>query len=92
MITGPWYITVRAVRDYLALCGRPDVTDGPEFDRATAELTAIAIALAAKGPTSQQETSGALVYREGRPRRWRYTVQPVPREEGSAPQLVRVSR
>ena len=90
-ITGPWYISARAVRDYLALMGREVVDDGPIFDRAAKELSAIATQLAAKGPTVTEQDSGALVYREGRPRRWRYTVQPAPREEGGAPQLVRVS-
>lgn len=89
---GPWYITVRAVGDYLRLQGRPVVTDGPEFDRAERELIDIAIRLDAKGPTPQTRESGSLVYRDGRPRNWRYTVQPAPRSEGSKPQLVRVSR
>lgn len=92
MISGPWYISVRAVQDYLRLSGRPVVEDGPEFDRAAKELSAIAIQLAAKGPTVTEQDSGALIYREGRPRRWRYTVQPAPRDEGDQPQLVRVSR
>lgn len=89
---GPWYITVRAIHDYLRLSGQPVVDDGPVFARAERELIAIAIQLAAKGPTVTEQESGALVYREGRPRRWRYTVQPAPREEGTMPQLVRVSR
>jgi hypothetical protein len=91
-ITGPWYITVRAVHDYLRLTGRAVVDDGPLFDAAAKELSQIAITLAAKGPLVTEQDSGALVYREGRPRRWRYTVQPAPRTEGDAPQLVRVSR
>lgn len=92
MIRGPWYITVRAVRDYLRLTGQPDVTDGPVFDRAAAEIGEIAAKLDAKGPTPQVTESGARIYREGRPRCWRYTVKPAPRAEGSSPQLVRISR
>lgn len=91
-IEGPWYITGEAVRDYLALRGKPAVTSGPLFDLTVLELRAIAIALDAKGPTVDEQDSGALVYREGRPRRWRYTVQPSPNEHGDKPQLVRVSR
>lgn len=69
------------------------MSDGPEFDQAERELIEIAIQLHAKGPTlNTTEASGAIIYREGRPRRWRYTVQPAPRHEGDAPQLVRVSR
>ncbi len=56
---GPWYITVRAVQDYLRLQGHPAVTDGPDFDRAEDELIAIALKLAAKGPTSTPQHSGA---------------------------------
>lgn len=80
------------MQDYLRLQGRPVVTHGPAFERATMELAQIAERLAAKGPTVTEQESGALVYREGRPRRWRYTVQPAPRAEGERPQLVRVSR
>lgn len=90
---GPWYITVRAVQDYLRLQGRPVVTDGPIFDVAQRELCDIAEKLAAKGPTLKETDSGCLVYREGRPRRWRYTVQPAPyADDKPRPQLVRVSR
>ena len=92
-ITGPWYITVRAVQDYLRLQGQPAVTEGPPFDRAAAALSQIAARLVARGPLVGEADSGALVYREGRPRRWRYTVQPAPYDdERTAPQLVRVSR
>lgn len=92
MITGPWYVSVRAVQDYLRLSGQPVVSDGAAFDRAAKELSTLAVGLSAKGPTGSEQDSGAMVYREARPRRWRYYVQPAPREEGDRPQLVRVAR
>lgn len=33
-----WYITVAAVRQYMAICGYEGSTDGPIFDRAAIEL------------------------------------------------------
>ena len=63
---GPWYISVSAVRDYLWLLGRPDATDGPDFDRAENELIEIATARAQNGTPPKQMDNGLLQYRLGR--------------------------
>ena len=87
---GPWYITVRAVRDYLAIQHRPDVTEGPIFERATAELIGMATETAGSSREVKLMQSGALLYKGPRPLRLRFVVTPAPRQEGDAPQLVNV--
>lgn len=87
---GPWYISARAVRDYLALRGRPVVDEGPAFDRAAVELQRMAEETVASGREPKQMDSGALRYRGPKPLRLMLLVVPTPREEGDLPQLVRV--
>lgn len=87
--TGPWYISVRAVQDYLALCHRPAVTDGPAFDRASGELIAIAEATVASGRIPTTTDTGALRYRGPKPLRCQLLVMPS-LVAGRLPQLVRV--
>jgi len=93
MMRGPWYISVRAVRDYLALTGQPDVTQGPIFDRASEALIAMAETTIASGRQPVPiNTAGAraLRYRGPSPQRYQLIVVPAPRAEGERPQLVRV--
>jgi hypothetical protein len=87
---GPWYISARAVRDYLALRGRPDVEDGPVWDRAEDELIRMAIATVESVRVPSRLDSGALRYRGPQPLRLTLVVVPSPRGEGALPQLVRV--
>lgn len=87
---GPWYIAARAVRDYLALRGRPAVDDGPEWERAERELIEIAAATVASGRQPRAMESGALRFRGPQPLRLGLVVVPAPRIEGDLPQLVRV--
>lgn len=87
---GPWYVSARAVRDYLELRGRPLVEDGPEWDWAEDELMRIAAETVASGRQPREMDSGALRYRGPKPLRLGLVVMPAPREEGDLPQLVRV--
>lgn len=93
MARGPWYISARAVRDYLALTGRPAVSDGPVWDRAEDELIRIAIeAVAAVREGRRQPKSmetGASLYRGAKPTQWRLIVTPS-RGPRDLPQLVSV--
>jgi hypothetical protein len=87
---GPWYISARAVRDYLALRGRQIVDDGPAWDRAERELIEMAAATVASGREPRALDTGALRYRGPKPLRLGLVVVPAPRVEGDLPQLVRV--
>jgi len=87
---GPWYISARAVRDYLAICRLPVVDDGPEFDRAALELQTMAEETVASRRQPAVLDSAALRYRGPKPLRLGLVVVPAPREEGDLPQLVRV--
>ena len=89
-MTGPWYISVRAVRDYLAIQRCPDVTDGPVFERAEEELIAMTTETATSGREPRPMESGAMIYKGPRPLRLRFVVVSAPREEGDRPQLVNV--
>lgn len=88
--TGPWYITVAAVREYLAIKGLDPNDEGDDYSTAERELVEQARAIVAAGKPGRDLDSGAIQYRGGRPMRLRLTVMPAPRREGSKPQLVRV--
>jgi len=87
---GPWYISARAVRDYLALRGRAVVDDGSDWDHAAVELGRLAEQTVASGRRPKTMESGALRYRGPKPLRLGLVVMPDPRPEGDLPQLVRV--
>lgn len=89
-VQGPWYITVKAVQDYLRIKRKPVTSDGPEFERAERELIAMAIRAHAQDPKTT--ASGMLQYRGPKPAKLSLTVNPEPRAEGDLPQLVGVSR
>lgn len=88
MPAGPWYISARAVQDYLAIMRRQAVTEGPIWDEAERELIDLATAAATREPKPYND--GALQYRGGRPLRLRFIVTHARRKEGDLPQLVRV--
>lgn len=90
MPRGPWYVSARAVREYLALTGRPPVDDGPVWDEAEDELIDIAERTVAADRRPRVLRSGLVQYRGPRPLRLRLIVAPKPRAEGSLPQLVQV--
>lgn len=92
----PWYISARAVREYLALTGQPPVTDGPAWDRAERELMAMAEVVArqeqdgVKAPRPVLGHPDLVQYRGGRPLRPNLIVSRAARPEGELPQLVSV--
>ena len=85
-ITGAWYITLRAVEDYLRLTGRDPDPDDETWESAEEELRE----LAAESHYVKRLDSGAEVWRGRRPLRLMFHVVTAPRPEGDAPQLVRV--
>ncbi len=97
MISRPWYISASAVRDYLAIKGLAAASpDGPEFERAEAELLAMA-ADCVQAERRKLEPrkpklldSGAYRYRGPAPRRLMLIVSYDKRREGHLPQLIRV--
>ncbi len=89
-ITGPWYVTVTAVREYLEIKGLNRDDEGSDFATAEQELTEMACKIVESGKAGRDLDSGAIQYRGGRPLRLRLTVNPAPRREGGKPQLVRV--
>ena len=94
-IRGNWYLTVKAVREYMEICGLsgPLESDNPEFVRAEREL--VEISQTAKPADTPLTDSGGVIYRvwvespKGR-LRLELTVMPWTRPEGDASQLVRV--
>lgn len=96
MTTCPWYISARAVREYLELTGRPAATDGPEWDRAERELMELAEKcaelerLGIKQPQPVASSPGLVRYRGPRPLRLNLVVSTAQRPEGGLPQLVNV--
>lgn len=89
-ITGPWYISVAAVRELLEIKGLDRNDEGDDFTAAEQELQAIAQSVVDAKKEGTALESGAIRYRGPRPLRLRLTVMPAPRREGSLPQLVRV--
>lgn len=81
-----WYITVAAVLEYQAICGRPERRDGPEFDRAAKELEQLC-------ESAERKKTGlwqAKTKLGGRTERIELHVSTRKRPEGDLPQLVRV--
>lgn len=89
-VQGPWYITVAAVKELMAIKGLRVADAGPDFDACEEELITQARAIVDSGKAGRELDSGAIQYRGGRPLRLRLTVNPAPRREGGKPQLVRV--
>ena len=91
-----WYISAKAVREYMAIAGMHPADDGPDFDRAEEALGKTSLeARLCKSTESGTEIWLARVPlpraggRGGTTRLDLY-VRPSPRGEGSKPQLVRV--
>jgi len=98
-MTWRWYLTVAAVRQYMMLAGlRGELEEGnPDFMRAQADLGQHT--LTARPVEGKDTASGAILYRtvgkvvlpNGRKTRLEFTVMPIPRREGTLPQLLRVT-
>jgi len=71
-LIGPWYISVRAVREYLAIVRRQESEES--FARAEGELADMAQKLVERGAEPRRLDSGLLQYRGGRPPRLRLSV------------------
>lgn len=87
----PWYVSAKAVRDYMALTGMRD------FDDASDRLIELCAEVAHRyvtDPSRQpaRKDNGCLVYRGPRPGQFRFVVSTAPRPEGPKPQLVAVQR
>lgn len=94
-MTWAWYISIAAVRQYMAITGRRGELEdtNPDFVEAQDELRELSLT-ARLAPTAKA-ASGALTYRgkitlNGKRRRVELTVMPAGRVEGDLPQLVRV--
>lgn len=90
LLDSPWYISAKAVKDYLAITGRPDDDGGPEWERAEKELVSIARQLIADGKLGKPQRSGAVEYRGRKPMRLRIIVSFERRAEGDKPQMIAV--
>lgn len=95
-MTWRWYLTIAAVRQYMDLTGRRGELEdsNPDFVAAQNELGALS--LTARPAATAETKSGAVIYRgkvtiAGKRRRVECTVNPIPRVEGSLPQLLRVT-
>lgn len=92
-MTMRWYITVAAVRQYMAICGYPPQTDGKHFNRARRELAELAdVARLAKdvGPSQRSQQWRVKATVRGRRTRLELIVATEPRPEGPLPQLIAV--
>lgn len=85
---GPWYISARAVREYLAIVGHTESEDA--FFSAEQDLIDITSRVVERGAEPRELPSGLLQYRGGRPLRLRLVVSVEQRPEGPARQLVSV--
>jgi hypothetical protein len=93
-----WYITVAACLDWQRICGiDPPQDDGPVFDRAAKELDELCQSLdrerhykkLSSGDTEEWVAKTTI---RGKRVRVEIYVRTSPREEGDAPQVVRVRR
>ena len=90
-----WYLSARAIREYLAIARIANDDGGPNWGRAERELGEHA---RAANPIGRSTDSGAEIHRTGRRQcgdrskrvRLELYVQHTPRSEGDLPQLVRV--
>lgn len=98
MIGWRWYITIAAVRQWMALTGRcGELEDSnPDFLAAQSELGDLSLTATLALSASEKQRDGASVYRgrvmvRGRSVRTECIVMPPLRREGPLSQLVRVT-
>jgi hypothetical protein len=86
----PWYVSAKAVREYMAL------TDATDFDDASDALIELCARTwenyRARNGKPKPRDNGMLLYRGPRPRQFRLVVSTAKRPEGDKPQLVSVLR
>jgi UDP-glucose 4-epimerase len=88
-MSGPWYITPAAVRDYLHIRGWAE----EQFESAQDNLIDLAKEMVAGGKQPVIDAKECLRYRTGRVHgRMTLVVSTVPRFEGDLPQLIAVNR
>ncbi len=93
-----WYLSIAAVREWMALTGRGGELedDNPDFVAAQNELGELSLTAKLALEASDKQRNGATIYRgrvmvRGKSRRAECTVMPPLRSEGPLPQLVRVT-
>lgn len=86
MIRGPWYITQKALEDYVDIIGGVD--SPANLRRAEEALLDMAQDAVDSDRVPGETESGLLRYRGPAPYRLTLVVSTVPRKEGSLPQLV----
>ena len=98
-MTWRWYLTIVAVRQWMAATDRSGdlESDNPDFIAAQAELGKLSLTARLAVDASDRQRDGASIYRgrvrvRGRNVRAECTVMPPLRPEGPLPQLVRVTR
>lgn len=93
-----WYITVQAVREWMALTGRKGELEdnNPEFVAAQNELGEMSLTFRLSESATAKQKPGCEIYRgrikvKGKSKRAECTVMTTKRGEGELPQLVRVN-
>lgn len=89
MIRGPWYITARAVRDYMRIAGLPDTDDA--FDAAALDLGRLCESARFRKEYGRFEEWRVKAVLLGKTRRLNLSVSTERRAEGHADQLVAVA-
>lgn len=89
MIRGPWYLSARAVRDYMRIAGLADTDDA--FDDAALELGRLCQSARFRKTYGRFEEWRVKAILLGKTRRLNLSVSTERREEGHADQLVAVA-
>lgn len=85
VIRGPWYLSARAIKEFLALTGR-DPSNEDHFAAGEDELAAVCSA----AHHVRNQDNGLQLWRGPQPGRYRLLVSTSRRAEGDLPQLVSV--
>ncbi|MEW6280217.1 MAG: hypothetical protein AB1758_16435, partial [Candidatus Eremiobacterota bacterium] len=87
----PWYITMKALEDYLLLRGVDPACSDDVLNRVEGELVEMARLTVDSSRQPRRIRNGLLAYRGPQPLRLTLIVNEQPRAEGDLPQLVGVS-
>lgn len=95
-MTWRWYISIAAIKQYMSLAGLSGELEDTNPHFVAAQNALGELSLTARPAQTAETKSGAVIYRgkvtiHGKRRRVECTVMPVPRTEGSLPQLLRVT-
>jgi hypothetical protein len=91
MIEG-WYNTVAAILEFQEICGLNPVSDGDQFDRAAVELERACEEATLKKDEGHRQIYEAKILIRGKITRLEIYVSLAERDEGAAPQVVRVRK